>query len=57
MKKSDYNRVLSLYKNTKVDLTTCIQLLLEISDNKGDAAATIIEFLRDIGTSGETIYF
>ena len=49
MKKSDYLRVLSLYRNTRVDLTTCIQLLIQMNKDKGDTAITIMTFLNAIG--------
>ena len=49
MKKSDYLRVLSLYRNSKIPLVTCIQLLIEMTEDKGDAAVTIMVFLNAIG--------
>ena len=49
MKKSDYLRVLSLYRNSKIPLVTCIQLLIEMAKDKGDAAVTTMVFLNAIG--------
>ena len=49
MKKSDYLRVLSLYRHSKVNLTTCIQLLIQMNKGKGDTAVTIMVFLNAIG--------
>jgi len=49
MKKSDYLRVLSLYRNSRVDLVTCIQLLIQMNKDKGDTAVTIMVFLNAIG--------
>jgi len=49
MKKSDYLRVLSLYRNSKIDLVLCIQLLIQMSASQTDAAISIMVFLNAIG--------
>jgi hypothetical protein len=48
MKKSDYNRVMSLYKNAGVQAETCVQLIIQLSPNQAKAARAIMQFLRDI---------
>jgi len=47
MKKSDYNRVLSLYKNSGVDLETCIQLIIQMANSSTQASEYIIKLLVD----------
>ena len=49
MKKSDYLRVLSLYRNSSIPLVTCIQLLIQMNNAKGDTAVTLMVFLNAIG--------
>ena len=49
MKKADYNRVLSLYKNSNVSIKLCIQMLLQMSTNSQIASEHIMIFLKDAG--------
>ena len=48
MKKSDYNRVMSLYKNSEVEIETCIQLLIQLSKDSAAATRAILKFLNEI---------
>ena len=47
MKKADYNRVLSLYKNSNVTPKVCIQIIIQLSTDSHEAALYIARFLRN----------
>jgi hypothetical protein len=49
MKKADYNRVISLYKNCNVPVETCIQIIIQLTTDSYRAALHIYDFLVDTG--------
>jgi len=49
MKKADYNRIMSLYKNTEVDAKTCVQIIIQLSTEPLQATELIFDFLGETG--------